>query len=116
MSTYLLNNIQPQNATLAPEELQKVIANVTALTQEMQEAGVWVFALGLNEPSASTVVRNEGGVVQLADGPFSEAKEYVGGFTVIDVPDLDAAIEWADKVSVASGLPIEVRPAMSFGD
>ena len=115
MTTYLLNNIQPHGRVLEPEQLQRVIADVTALTQEMQQAGVWVFALPLSDPSASTVVHHGEGGVTLADGPFSEAKEYVGGLTVIDVPDLDAALDWAGRVSEATGLPIEVRPAMSFG-
>lgn len=115
MSHYLLNNIQPQGRSLDPEQLQRVIADVTALTQQMQQAGVWVFALPLTDPSASTVVRHTGSGVNLSDGPFAEAKEYVGGLTVIDVPDLDIALEWAGKVSAATGLPIEVRPAMTFG-
>lgn len=115
MPSYLLNNIQPHGRVLQPEQLQRVIADVTALTQEMQQAGVWVFALPLSDPSASTVVRHGEGGVTLADGPFAETKEYVGGLTVIDVPDLDGALRWAGKVSAATGLPVEVRPAMSFG-
>ncbi len=115
MSHYLLNNVQPHGRSLQPDQLQRVIADVTALTQQMQEAGVWVFAMPLTDPSAATVVRSVENEVTLADGPFAEAKEYIGGFTVIDVPDLDAALEWAGKVSAATGLPIEVRPAMSFG-
>lgn len=115
MSMYLLNNIQPQSRVLEPERLRSVIAEVTSLTKQKQDAGVWVFALPLSDPSASTVVRHDEGRVTLADGPFTEAKEYVGGLTVIDVTDLDAALEWAGKVSAATGLPIEVRPAMSFG-
>lgn len=115
MSHYLLNNIQPHGRTLPPEQLQRVIADVTAVTQQMQQAGVWVFAMPLTDPSASTVVRYADSGVTLADGPFAEAKEYVGGLTVIDVPDLDVALEWAGKVAAATGLPIEVRPAMSFG-
>lgn len=115
MSNYLLSNVQPHGRTLEPDQLQRVVADVTVLTQQMQQAGVWVFAMPLTDPSAATVVRAGEGGVTLADGPFAEAKEYVGGFTVIDVPDLDAALKWAGKVSVATGLPIEVRPAMSFG-
>jgi len=115
MSNYLVNNIQPHGRTLQPEQLQRVIADVTALTQQMQQAGVWVFAMPLSDPGGSTVVRHAESGVTLADGPFAEAKEYVGGFTVIDVPDVDAALQWAGKVAAATGLPIEVRPAMSFG-
>lgn len=115
MTQYLLSNITPSGRTLEPEQLQQVIASVTEVTQEMQAAGVWVFAMPLADPSSATVVSNEGGSVTLSDGPFAELKEYVGGFTVIDVTDLDAATAWAAKVSAATGLRIEVRPAPSFG-
>ncbi|MGI6877342.1 YciI family protein [Microbacterium sp. gxy059] len=115
MVRYLLSNITPADRVLEPEELQKVIANVTDVTRQMQEAGVWVFAMPLGDPSSATVVTSRGGDVTLADGPFAELKEHVGGFTVIDVDDLDAATAWAGKVSEATGLRIEVRPAPSFG-
>jgi hypothetical protein len=115
MTQYLLNNITPTGRTLEPEQLQHVIENVTRLTQEMQAAGVWVFAMHLSDPSSATVVSSQDGAVTLADGPFAELKEYVGGFTVIDDADLDAATHWAGKVAGATGLKIEVRPAPSFG-
>lgn len=115
MAQYLLSNITPAGRTLDPAQLQTVIAEVTAVTRDMQAAGVWVFAMPLADPSTATVVRRRDGAVQLADGPFAETKEYVGGFTVIDVTDLDAAIGWAGKVAAATGLDIEVRPAPNFG-
>ena len=115
MTQYLLSNITPAGRTLEPAELQRVIAEVTAVTRDMQAAGVWVFAMPLTGPGAATVVREREGHVTLADGPFAETKEFVGGFTVIDVADLDAATGWAGKVSKATGLAIEVRPAMTFG-
>jgi hypothetical protein len=115
MAQYLLSNVTPAGRALDPAELQRVIARVVALTQEMQAAGVWVFAMPLADPSTATVVSRREGRVHLADGPFAETKEYIGGFTVIDVADLDAAVRWADKVSDATGLSVEVRPAASFG-
>ena len=115
MTQYMLSNITPAGRTLEPEHLQQVIRDVTAVTQEMQSAGAWVFSMPLADPSTATVVSSEGGTVTLADGPFAELKEYVGGFTVIEVDDLDAATEWAGRVSAATGLRIEVRPAPAFG-
>ncbi|MFT3887233.1 MAG: YciI family protein [Arachnia sp.] len=115
MTQYLLSNITPTGGTIEPERLQRVMENVTAVTRDMQTAGVWVFAMGLTDPSSATVVSSQDGVVTLADGPFAELKEYVGGFTVIDVVDLDAALGWAGEVADATGLKIEVRPAPSFG-
>lgn len=115
MTQYMLSNITPAGRTLEPQQLQEVIANVTRVSQEMQSAGVWVFAMPLTDPSSATVVSAQDGKITLADGPFAELKEYIGGITVIDVADLDAATDWAGKVSEATGLRIEVRPAPSFG-
>jgi len=115
MPQYLLSNVIPAGQSIEPEQLERIIVDVTALTKEMQAQGVWVFALGLAEPSSATVVKRTASGVVLADGPFAETKEYVGGLTVIDVPDLDVALEWARCTSEATRLDIEVRPAMGFG-
>jgi hypothetical protein len=56
------------------------------------------------------VVRPADGEPLVTDGPFAEAKEFLGGFTIVDVPDLDAALEWGRRVAAATTLPIEVRP------
>ena len=69
-----------------------------------------MFAGGLQPPSSATVVRAQGGEVVTTDGPFAETKEQLGGFWIIDVPDLDAALDWARKGTVACGGPVEVRP------
>jgi hypothetical protein len=77
---------------------------------ELRSAGAWVFAGGLHPSSASTVVRSQGGKVVTTDGPFAETKEQLGGFWVIEAPDLDAALSWAAKGAEACGGPVEVRP------
>jgi hypothetical protein len=69
-----------------------------------------VFTAGLHEASSATVVRHTGGETLLTDGPFVEGKEHIGGFWVIQAPDLDAALGWAARASEACTLPIEVRP------
>jgi hypothetical protein len=84
--------------------------DVNALRQEMKAAGAWVFAGGLHPPSTATVVRVQDGDVLTVDGPFAEAKEYIGGFSIIQASDLDAALEWGRKLARATTLPIEVRP------
>ncbi len=81
-----------------------------AVNREMVAAGAWVFAAALHPPSAATVVRVNDGDTLMTDGPFTEGKEHLGGFTIIRAPDLDAALEWARKVARASTLPIEIRP------
>jgi hypothetical protein len=107
---YMLSIVQPTGGEISREDLDKVMADVRALRTEIKEAGAWVFAGGLAEPSTATVVRANGDEVLTTDGPFAEGKEHVGGFNVVDAPDLDAALEWGRKLSRATTLPIEVRP------
>jgi hypothetical protein len=78
----------------------------------MQAAGVWIFGGGLAPPSSATVLRNQNGDIVITDGPFIESKEQIGGFSILKLPDLDAALHWARKLARAIGTPIEVRPFM----
>lgn len=110
MKQYLLSIYQPDGGTPQAEVLEKVMRDVNALIQETRSAGVWVFNGGLHPPSTATVVRVQGDEVLITDGPFAEGKEHVGGFLIIKVPDLDAALEWARKTARVITLPIEVRP------
>ena len=92
------------------EQMQRAYKDVDAFNGELQSSGVWVFAGGLQPPSSATVVRAQGGQVVTTDGPFAETKEQLGGFWIIDVADLDAALEWARRATVACAAPVEVRP------
>jgi hypothetical protein len=107
---YMLSIVQPTGGEISREDLDKVMTDVRALRAEIKDAGAWVFAGGLADPSTATVVRANGDEVLTTDGPFAEGKEYVGGFNVVDAPDLDAALDWGRKLSRATTLPIEVRP------
>jgi hypothetical protein len=111
MTQYLLavHYVEGTPAT-PPAEAEKAYKQVDAFNQELQDSGAWVFAGGLHEPSVATVVRSEGGKVVTTDGPFAESKEQIGGFWVIEAPDLDAALALAAKGSAACGGPVEVRP------
>ncbi|RBY82851.1 hypothetical protein DQ238_02210 [Geodermatophilus sp. TF02-6] len=110
MALYLLAMHQPVGPAPEPAVLQQVMADLDALREEMQAAGAWVFAGGLHDPDASTVLRPADGDVLVTDGPYVEAEEHLGGFTIVDVPDLDAALAWGRRTALASTLPIEVRP------
>ncbi|MFE0023648.1 YciI family protein [Amycolatopsis sp. NPDC059021] len=111
MQQYLLSIYQPDGEPPAPEVLEPIMKNLRALNQEMRDAGAWVFSGGLHPASSATVVRVKDGDVLMTDGPFTEGKEHLGGFTVIQAPDLDAALGWGRKLAEAIGmLPIEVRP------
>ena len=91
-------------------DMQRIGPKVEALNTEMQQAGAWVFGIGLRPASSATVVRATGGEVSMTDGPYAETKEQMGGFWIIQAADFDAALEWAAKATTACEVPIEVRP------
>ena len=116
MKQYLLSIYQPdgdfpEGNPPPPEVLDPIMRDLNALSEEMKAAGVWVFSGGLHPPSTATVVRHQDGEVFTTDGPYIEGKEHIGGFTIIEVPDLDDALEWGRKYARAVALlPVEVRP------
>ena len=110
MKLYLLSLYQPGGGTPEPEVLEPIVRDLAALNDEMRAAGAWVFAGGLHDPSTATVVRPRDDEFVVTDGPFAEGKEFLGGFTIVRAPDLDAALEWGRKLARASTLPVEVRP------
>jgi hypothetical protein len=116
MKQYLLSMYQPDGGPPPAAFLEQVMRDVKAVREEMQAAGVWVFAGGLHPASTATVVRFRDGDVLTTDGPFTEGKEHIGGFTVVKARDLDAALEWAGKFARATTLPIEVRPFRGEGE
>ena len=111
MQQYLLTVVEPAGkGQPEPDVLAAIMRDVEAVDREMRDAGVWVFTGGLHPPSTATTLRPKGDEVLITDGPFAEGKEHAGGFTVINAPDLDAALEWGRKLARATTLPIEVRP------
>jgi hypothetical protein len=111
MPQYLMTVVEPSTGPgLQPGELEKIMKDVDALHREMQDAGIWVFGGGLHPPATATTLRPEDHEILVTDGPFIEGKEHVGGFSVVDVPDLDAALEWGRRLVRATTIPIEVRP------
>ena len=107
MTRYLLNMWQPAGVRPPDELLVEVMTKLNALTDDIKGAGQWVFNGALHGPEASTVVRGDDLVT---DGPYAEGKEFIGGFWIVDAPDLDAALEWARRSTEITGLPVEVRP------
>ncbi len=111
MTQYLLSvhYVDGQGAT-PPEDMQAAYEAVNRFNANLQETGAWVFAGGLHTPDTATVVDASGAETITTDGPFSEAKEQIGGFWVIEAPDLDAALALAAEGSAACRGPVEVRP------
>ena len=103
------------SAPPSPEAMHKAYDDVAAFNDELQDAGAWVFAGGLQPPDEATVVRLQDGKVLATDGPFAEGKEHIGGFWVISAADLDTALGWAAKANQACAQPVEVRPFQEGG-
>src|SRR5262245_33502014 len=112
MAEYLLSvwHEDTYEVDFSGDDIQRVVAQVDKVNEELQKSGAWVFAGGLHPASSATVVRAKDGEVSMTDGPFAESKEQMGGFWVINVPDLDTALEWARKATLACEGPVEVRP------
>src|ERR1700721_752036 len=103
---------QPDTRSRPPAEMGEIYAAVDVVNQKAMDAGIFVFAGGLHDQSATTTVDPRSGKPELIDGPYLESKEYMGGFWVIEVPDLDAALEFSREAALACRDVLEVRPFM----
>jgi hypothetical protein len=92
------------------EEMEEAFAATGAFNDQLHTDGYWVFAGGLQPASTATVVDGRGEATVMIDGPYLESKEVIGGFWVIDAPDLDVALKLAAEASKACGGKVEVRP------
>ncbi|MDQ2955512.1 MAG: YciI family protein [Actinomycetota bacterium] len=92
------------------EEMEAAFAATGAFNNELRADGYWVFAGGLAPAATATVVDGRGETPVMVDGPYLETKELIGGFWVIDAPDLDVALKLAAEGSKACGGKVEVRP------
>jgi hypothetical protein len=97
--------------SMTEEEERQGHAKIAGLEADMEAADAFVFSARLSPSAEAKVVRRRGpGRPTPTDGPFAETKEQLGGFYLIEAPDIEAAVEWASRVSDAVGEPIEVRP------
>ena len=89
---------------------EATVHNINVLNDELEAAGARIFAGGLSAASQAKSLRAQpNGEVLITDGPFLEAKEHVGGFTIIEAADMDEALAWARKSVIACRTPVEVR-------
>lgn len=84
-----------------------------AYHQAMVDAGVLVGGNALQPPSTGTTVRLKGGKRQVQDGPYADTKEQLGGYIILELPSLDAALEWAARCPAAATGAVEVRPVLA---
>lgn len=111
MTQYLIaiHHRDDYDPTIAEDEAMG--RDIDALNEEMKAAGVRIFVGGLKPPGSARSLRlGPGGTVLVTDGPYTEGKEHVGGFWVLEAADLDEALEWGRKAAMACRAPVEVRP------
>jgi hypothetical protein len=95
-----------------PAEAESYWAGWNAFIGAMTQAGVIARGDGLQGPDMATTLRIRDGKRSVQDGPFADSKEQLGGYFVIDVPGLDAALEWAARAPCAQSGSVEVRPVL----
>ena len=103
---YLVSVIADGTELARPGEM----AAIGAFNDRLRAQGYWVFANGLAEPSAATVVDGRGAEPLFTDGPFLESKEFLAGFWIIEAPHLDVALELAAEGSKVCNRKVELRP------
>jgi hypothetical protein len=112
MAQYLLS-VHIGNAgvrePMSEEDMRRGFDRIASIEAEMKASDALVFSGRLEDPDGARVVRPSKGRIRMTDGPYAETKEHIGGFYIIDAQDLDAALGWAAKVTVAIDTPIEVR-------
>ncbi|OYU18758.1 MAG: hypothetical protein CFE34_08840 [Rhodobacteraceae bacterium PARR1] len=97
-------------------ELGAYLGGFYAASQKMVADGALIAGEGLGPVETATSLRIRGGKVETMDGPFAETREHLGGFYLIDVPDLDAALAYAASLPTAPLGTVEVRPVMIYDD
>src|SRR5262245_22667147 len=105
MTEYLIAFHDEWLPELTDDDLRRASAAVRALRAEMKAAGVYVFLGGLDDEAPVFSVVASSGAPLFTDGPYVESKEHLGGFTIVDVADEQAARRWAGKVAAACGWP-----------
>ncbi|MEV7398277.1 YciI family protein [Aeromicrobium sp. NPDC092404] len=111
MTQYMLSvHATPETYDMPLEEAQPMYDATEEFNQKLMAEGSWVFGGGLERIESATTVDGRGSDVIVTDGPYLETKEFLGGFWVIEAPDLDAALKIAAEGSKACGHSVEVRP------
>ena len=115
MTQYLVAIHHPDDYDPAVAEDEAMGRDIDALNDEMVAAGVRTFVGGLQPVSRATSLRAQpNGEVFITDGPYLETKEHIGGFWIVEAPDMDKALEWGRKAVVACRAPVEVRAFLAM--
>jgi hypothetical protein len=110
----LIYNNPAEEPTYGTPEFDAMMGGFFAANEKMQADGVLVDGEGLQGIETATSLRIKSGKVETMDGPFAETRQHLGGYYVVDVPDLDAALKYAALIPSANFGTIEVRPLMDY--
>jgi hypothetical protein len=113
---YLLLIYGDEGRTPPPEEMEAEMASWWQYTEALRKSGAHVAGDALHPTATATTVRLRNGERVVTDGPFAETREALGGYYLIDVPDLDTALDWAAKCPGAKFGSMEVRPIVEFDE
>jgi hypothetical protein len=109
MTQYLVAIYRPDGYDGSAES-EAMMEEIHALNREMIAAGARKFACGLSSPGSARSLRTQpDGKVLVTDGPYTETKEHIGGFWILEAADLDEALAWGQKAAVVCRAPVEVR-------
>jgi hypothetical protein len=101
-------------ARMSKAEQERGVAAYVAYTEALKAAGVWVGSNRLQDVNTATTVRLVDGKSRVLDGPYVDSKEQLGGYYLVDVPDMDAALAWAARCPCAGHGTVEVRPVWNM--
>jgi hypothetical protein len=111
VANYLPDDFDPSTVTEA------MVEEIHALNREMDAAGVTKFACGISPPAnAKTVRKHSDGKVVVTDGPYTETKEHIGGFWILEAANMDEALAWARKGAISPDAVGEVRELLFYPD
>jgi hypothetical protein len=111
---FLIYGNEKATATMKPDALKQMHGAYMAYTEALRQSGAYITGAPLQPTATATTVRGAASKAQVIDGPFAETKEQLGGFYMIDVPDLDAALQWARRCPGTDGGTVEIRPVMAI--
>lgn len=115
MPQYMLLVYESSDFRPTPEQLAETYPKWMAYTEELRASGAWLAGDALERIDTATTLRVRDGETLVSDGPFAETKEVLGGYYLIDVPDLDEALKWSARMPGAFYGSVEVRPVRSMG-
>jgi hypothetical protein len=114
MPQYMLLIYGPSGRTPSPEEMAAEMPRWNEYTQALQDSGIMRAGDALHGADSATTVRVRDGETQVTDGPFAETKETLGGYYLIECPDLDTALKHAARMPNITYGSVEVRPVVDF--